>query len=433
MVVVLLQPNRQSGMRKTSIVALVAGLGLLSVSSLQAASDDGKTTDKSQRLKVTGYVQMQYQVADTAGIASVAGGNFSAGVDNRFAIRRGRLKLAYTQDLTAAVLQVDMTEKGLALKDAYISLTDPWLRVASFTGGVFNRPFGYEISYSSGKRETPERSRLYQTLFPGERDLGVRLSVKGQNESMLEGLRMDLGLINGNGVHVETDSYKDVVARLSLSRQAFSGAMDWGLGVSGYLGGPAHTNSLAYTMQERDGIPVFVSETVEVGSRATRRYVGVDAQLAFKWKPGRSQLRFEWLEGQQPGLANSSSSLTGLAGGPLYIRPFSGFYLYYIQQVLNTPLQFVWRWDVYDPNSAVGGNVIGRSATSGAKTGQADVGYATLGWGLNYQLTDRVKLMAYYDWVTNETTASLPQASTLTDLSKDRQDNLFTLRMQYAF
>jgi hypothetical protein len=100
---------------------------------------------------------------------------------------------------------------------------------------------------------------------------------------------------------------------------------------------------------------------------------------------------------------------------------------------LNTPLQFVWRWDVYDPNSAVGGNVIGRSATSGAKTGQADVGYATLGWGLNYQLTDRVKLMAYYDWVTNETTASLPQASTLTDLSKDRQDNLFTLRMQYAF
>lgn len=376
---------------------------------------------------------MQYQRADTAGVASMAGGNFATGVDNRFAIRRGRLKVAYTHDWTAAVLQVDMTEKGLALKDAYLSLTEPWLKVFSLTGGVFDRPFGYEISYSSSKRETPERSRLFQTLFPGERDLGVRMRVKGRSDTRLEGLQFDLGVINGNGINVETDGYKDVVAHLSMSRKAFSDKLSWGLGASAYLGGPAHTSTLMYTMQERDGIPVFVSETVVKGSQATRRYLGVDAQLALDWSPGRSQLRVELLEGQQPGLANASTSLTGVAAGPLYIRPFSGFYLYYIQQILTSPWQFVWRWDVYDPNTAVAGNAIGRPVTNGARTGQADIGYATMGWGLNYQLTDRVKLTAYYDWVTNETTVALPHASTLTDYANDRQDNVFTLRMQYQF
>lgn len=420
-------------MKKTTIIAYVAGLGLFGTVGLQATPAVTESTRTSQHLTLTGYVQVQYQLADTAGMASMAGGNFASGVDNRFAVRRGRLKLAFAHDLTTAVLQVDMTEKGLALKDAYVSLSDPWMNMASLTGGVFDRPFGYEIAYSSSKRETPERSRLFQTLFPGERDLGVRVSLKGPSKTRFEGLGLDVALLNGNGVNVETDRYKDLVAHLSLKRKAFSNKLAWGLGVSGYIGGPAHTSNILYAMQEREGVPVFVSEQVDRGSRALRRYLGVDAQLSFDWMPGRSQLRAEWLEGQQPGLANSSSSLTSLAGGPLYIRPFSGFYLYYIQQILSTPLQFVWRWDVYDPNTAVGGNAIGRPVTSGARTGQADVGFATVGWGLNYQLTERVKLMAYYDWVINETSVALPHASTLSDFSKDKQDNLFTLRMQYAF
>jgi hypothetical protein len=420
-------------MKRTYIIGLFALVGLFVKSGLVVASDAVKTTEKRQSLTLSGYVQMQYQVADTAGMASMAGGNFASGVDNRFMIRRGRVKLAYEHDWTNAVLQVDMTEKGLALKDAYFRLTDPWLNIASLTGGVFDRPFGYEITYSSSKRETPERSRLFQTLFPGERDLGVRVSVKGPSGTLFSGLGLDVALVNGNGIAVESDHYKDLIAHLSLKRSAFSNNVAWGLGVSGYLGGPAHTSNLMYTMREWEGIPVFYAEQVERGSRALRRYLGIDAQLAFNWAPGRSQLRAEWIEGQQPGLANASTSLTGLAGGPIYLRPFTGFYLYYIQQILTTPLQFVWRWDLYDPNTAVGGNAIGHQVGSGARTGQADVGFATIGWGLNYQLTDKVKLMAYYDRVTNETTVNLPQASTLTDFSKDRQDNLFTVRVQYAF
>jgi len=41
--------------------------------------------------------------------------------------------------------------------------------------------------------------------------------------------------------------------------------------------------------------------------------------------------------------------------------------------------------------------------------------------------------MAYYDMVTNETTINSNHGSTLKDLSKDRKDNVFTLRVQYKF
>ena len=181
------------------------------VESLQSDNDVAK------RLKISGYVQAQYQVADTAGISSVAGGNFGAGMDNRFTVRRGRVKVAYTYENALAVMQMDITEKGMAIKDAYLSLTEPWLNTLTLTGGVFDRPFGYEISYSSGSRETPERSRMFQTLFPGERDLGAKLTIQAPKTSNWNFLKLELGVLAGNGINVETDSYKDVVAHLTAS------------------------------------------------------------------------------------------------------------------------------------------------------------------------------------------------------------------------
>ena len=109
------------------------------------------------RLKISGYIQTQFQKADTIGSpAAFSGGNFS-GLDNRFMVRRGRIKFAYANELSNYVLQFDVTEKGLGIKDAYVNFTDPWTKFFTVTGGVFDRPFGYEISESSSARDTPER------------------------------------------------------------------------------------------------------------------------------------------------------------------------------------------------------------------------------------------------------------------------------------
>ena len=42
--------------------------------------------------------------------------------------------------------------------------------------GQFKVPFGYEVLQSSADREMPERARVIQALFPGERDRGARLT-----------------------------------------------------------------------------------------------------------------------------------------------------------------------------------------------------------------------------------------------------------------
>ncbi|MDD4921865.1 MAG: porin [Bacteroidales bacterium] len=387
----------------------------------------------AKKLKISGYVQMQYQKADTAGISSFAGGNFASGVDNRMLIRRGRVKFAYDNEGSQAVMQFDITEKGLGIKDAYVSVTDPLIKVFSLTGGVFDRPFGYEISYSSSTRETPERSRIFQTLFPGERDLGARLTIQAPKTSSWNFLRLELGLFNGNGIAVETDSYKDFIGHLSATKTSSNEKMVWGIGASMYKGGFAKTADKTYSINEVDGVKVFTASNNKIGDKSNRHYFGVDGQFSYDWALGITQVRAEYLTGTQPGLASSSSSLTAAASGNVFNRKFNGYYVYFIQNILQTPLQAVVKYDVYDPNTEVAGNEIGETATGALATNATDAKFSTLGLGLNYRFNSNVKIMAYYDIVANEKIANLAKPSTLTDLSRDRKDNVFTLRMQYKF
>jgi hypothetical protein len=389
----------------------------------------------AKRLKVTGYVQMQYQLADTAGISSFAGGNFSTGVDNRMTVRRGRVKFAYEYENAQAVMQFDITEKGLGIKDAYFSYLEPWANTVRLTGGVFDRPFGYEISYSSSSRETPERSRIFQSLFPGERDLGAKLTIQAPKTSPWNILKLDLGLFNGNGVAVETDSYKDFIGHLAVSKTSIDERLKWGLGASYYSGGYAAFSAKSYSMQDVAGVKSFKPTTIVKGDKTNRQYIGIDGQLSYDWTPGITQIRAEYLMGTQPGSSSSNVSLTAAATADVYNRDFSGWYVYLIQNILETPLQAVVKYDVYDPNTAVSANEIGVADTDAATvaTSSSDVKYSTLGVGLNYRLTSNLKVMAYYDMVKNETTSNLPDNSTLKDLAHDRKDNVFTLRFQYKF
>jgi phosphate-selective porin len=387
----------------------------------------------SKKLKITGYVQVQFQKADTAGISSFAGGNFASGVDNRMLVRRGRLKFAYDNENAQAVVQFDITEKGLAIKDAYLTVLDPWINTVSLTGGVFDRPFGYEISYSSSSRETPERSRVFQTLFPGERDLGARLTIRAPKTSNWNFLRLDLGIMDGNGTNVETDSYKDFIGHVSATKISSDERLKWGIGASYYNGGFALPTTTVYSMKEIDGVQAFSAKTVTKGDRSQRQYYGLDGQISYDGMFGMSQIRAEYLAGSQPGSTSSNASFTAAATSDVFNRNFNGYYIYFIQDILSSPLQAVVRYDVYDPNTAVSGNEIGQAATGAVSTNDADVKYSTVGLGLNYRLTSNVKLMAYYDIVKNEMTSNIVNSSTLKDLSHDREDNVFTFRMQYKF
>src|SRR6185295_8963672 len=86
-----------------------------------------------KKLKFTGYIQVQYQHADEEGIRTFAGGDFPTHAQNRFTVRRGRLKLVYEGDVTQVTLQIDATERGVVLKDAFLKLSEPWTKWLSLT------------------------------------------------------------------------------------------------------------------------------------------------------------------------------------------------------------------------------------------------------------------------------------------------------------
>jgi hypothetical protein len=392
------------------------------------------------RLKITGYVQAQWQKADTAGISSFAGGSFPKYSDNRFAVRRGRVKFMYENELSTFVVQLDATEKGVGVKDAYATIREPWAEFVTLTAGIFDRPFGYEISYSSSARETPERSRMFQTLFPGERDLGAKLTLQPKKGTRFDWIKLDAGLFAGNGINSEFDTRKDFIGRLGMSKSNRAETFKYGFGVSYYNGGVFQGTKYVYTpgtMSDGSTIGFLVDSTADNKfGFARREYTGADLQFSLFSKIGLSSIRAEYITGKQPGVKSSNSSIaSGTAPDyDTYLREFSGGYIYYIQNIGQSKHQFVAKYDWFDPNTKVSGDEIKTKNADGAATGlsAADIKYSTIGLGWTYRFNSQVKFIAYYDIVKNEKTGISGTNST-NNYTKDLKDNVFTFRVQYKF
>jgi hypothetical protein len=414
----------------------------LAADTLNAKIENVKSDlDLLKKLKVSGYIQAQWQLADSAGQLSLfSGGAFAKNDDNRFMVRRGRVKFAYEGKLTQFVLQIDATEKGVTLKDAYVNFKDPWLQMFALQGGVFNRPFGFEIAYSSSLRETPERARVTQTLFPQERDLGAMLTIQPRKESRFNFIRLNAALINGNAISVETDSRKDFTGQLGINKSTRNEKFKYAVGVSYYNGGVFQETKKVYNMTTlADGLTKgFAVDSTESnkGQYAKREYFGADAQFSLDWAIGMTTLRGEYILGSQPGGSKSNISpaarvIPDIIVSDTYNRKFNGGYVYFIQNILNSRHEVVVKYDFYDPNTDVKGTDAKSSISYNESTiktglGGADVKYTTWGFGYNVRIAANVKLMAYYEIVKNEETA-------LTGYSNDLKDNVLTIRAQFKF
>jgi hypothetical protein len=416
------------------------------------------------RLKFSGFVQAQYQKADTIGVASYAAANFT-GLDSRFNVRRGRLKAVYSGDNAQVAVQFDLKENGVFAKEAYGVYTEPWLKTFSLTGGFFNRPIGNEVEYSSSSLESPERARITQILFPDESDLGAKITIQAPKSSPWNFIKLDAGLFSGNGINPETDKYKDFIGHLFLKKSLLNEKLSLSGGFSLYDGGWAvQKPGIVYTFHS-DTKSFVADPSYNAGDEVKRVYYDIDAQVSYQSNLGLTSLRAEYLWGKQPGTSSTSASPKGLVteannvivkdtagkvqtialaaakGSDVYLRDFSGGYIYFIQRIMKTKHELVIKYDWYDPNTKVSGNDIGNNSTAiknPSRTGYTDVKYTTLGLGWNYYATENVKFTAYYDIVTNETTNSTYFTNDGKNIrnksiAKDIKDNVLTLRVQYKF
>ena len=170
---------------------------------------------------------------------------------------------------------------------------------------------------------------------------------------------------------------------------------------------------------------MFDSAVTNINKIAPRKYYGADAQLKIKNKVGFTELRAEFITGKQTASSASSetpgTSFTGNEG--YYIRKFNGAYFYFLQNLGNIRHQIGVKYDWYDANTDVKGDEIGKPGTT---INAANIKYSTLGFGYIYYITPNIKLVLWYDKITNEKTQ-------LAGYTSDVKDNIFTCRLQFRF
>jgi hypothetical protein len=246
-----------------------------------------------ENIRISGYMQPQYQTIASTGAATYAGGDFQENSNSRFMLRRGRLRVDYLS-LTREgypklyfAFQFDGTERGVNIRDFWGKFYENKWSVFSITTGVFGRPFGFEVDYSSTVREAPERGRMSQILLQTERDIGVMLRFEPQRrDHRLKWLSVDAGLFNGQGLpgRADFDSKKDFITRVSVgpfekNQLTFNGS------VSSYLGGIRQFTKYKWTEGVNaggDNAFLVDSSLSNIGKIAKRNYFSADGQLKIK-------------------------------------------------------------------------------------------------------------------------------------------------------
>jgi hypothetical protein len=410
---------------------------------------DEADLSKLTKMKISGYIQAQYQNFESQALLSKS--------QNYFSLRRVRIKFAYeAADGIKFVLQPDLVPGAFTIKDAYVVLNDHWTKSFSLTAGKFNRP-DYEVEYSSSQREVPERSAVIRALYPGERAIGAKLEYNPVNFP----IHAQLAVFNGNdGLtinnsaatnlnatdNIDYDNYKDVMARVTynLSLGNFGG-LDFG--AHGYFG---TLKSNAVKTLSSDYTTVT---DIKFGDPLKRNWLGGEFQL-FADVLGGLSIKGEYIAGKNATVGYAPIAAVGttaaVPGVANFQNNFAGYYLYFIKN-LGKKYQFAIRYDYYDPNTDIKGqDVAVKGFTSSDATtlkskmsGKSDLATSTLGLAFHHYFDENLRITLAYDFVKNEKvgtagkvvdnyTTSRGVAGTM-DWSNAINQNVFTLRIQAKF
>ena len=354
---------------------------------------------KLNKIKISGYVQAQWEMYGK----DLEKAN---GYDNTFYVRRARVKFTYEAlDGVKFVLQPDFSTGNLVLKDAYTVLNIPKLKDWTLWAGQMNR-IDYEVEYSSSSREVLERSRVIRAIYPGEREVGVKLEYNGSKIP----LRFQLMAMNGNFTTTQAkdvDSKKDMMARLVYSLKLPDAGLGIDFGANGYFGGNlSRTNPY---IKNSDG----TTDSIKVWSYLDKKWLGGEIQI-FADVLGGMAIKGEYVSGvnSTPSSIAATATRAQMMASPNLYNSFSGYYLYFIKNI-GSKNQLVAKYDYYDPNIKLSGDAAGNS-----------IYYNTVTLAWQYYLNDFIRITLNYEMPKNEINASNPV---------DKKDNYFGMRLQAKF
>ncbi len=394
-------------------------------------SEMSSDLDGLKKIKVSGYVQAQYDMYDTwtaAGVHGVATSTGSAVVTNSFYLRRARIKFAYeAAEGVKFVLQPDFAFDKVSLKDAYAVLNDRWTKTFSLFMGQFDRP-NYEIEYSSGSMEVLERTKMAGILYPGEKELGAKLEANLETKYHVP-LKLQLAVMNGNfnlgtttNQTKDVDNNKDIMARAVYSIKLPSKGLGIDFGGHGYFGKTEILPGTTLTgFTDANSNPL----TVSVGDKLDKKWFGGELQVYYDLLGGVA-LKGEYIAGTLSGVNNpTGGTIANFNSAYNYsrVRNFAGYYATLIKNIGKNH-QAIVRYDVWDPNTKLAGDDV---------TNSGDLKYSTLTLSWQYFYDSNIKVVFGYSMPTNEKSNSLSSPNDIDFLGRDKKDNVFSIRIQAKF
>ena len=380
--------------------------------------------DSSFYLKFSGYVQSQLSVGGKDATLNVGAAKSNEDADYilRMGLRRARLKLTTGTAYGMLNVEVNAAESGVSLLDAYLRVHTKD-QMFMLQVGVWGRNFGFELNNPSVSIETMERSFVGDYMFPGLKDVGAKFVFSGKKNTAFSGFKAELAALNGNGIGKDCDNAKDIVLHLTNKWQ-FNDKTSLNVGASYYEGFVLLANDTAkhYKIGANDA---FEQTSTKAGHYVSRRYVGMETQLVNKNKWGRTQFRMEVSTGVQPSEHGSNESLKSgkKYEKHLYSRNYLGGHAWLIHDIATTKLSLVCRYDYFDGNLKVSGNEL---STAKGHT-YADTQRTAVEAGVMWRPFANTLVHAAYIFNFNET------SPTLVDATKDRNDDVFSLRLTYRF
>jgi len=282
----------------------------------------------------------------------------------------------------------------------------PKLKNWALWAGQFNRP-NYEVETSASSLDLMERSRVIRVIYPGLKEVGVKLEYNGSQTPLLFQFAIVNGNFNSSNPVVDSDTKKDLMSRVVYSFKLPESGIDINLGVNGYYGGTMiKTNPFV-------DIPDGGIDSAKIGDYLDKRWAGGEIQIFSDFLGGLT-FKGEYVAGINNFVSASplEASIIEKKSDPNVVRNFSGYYAYLIKNI-GAKNRFVVRYDVFDPNTDLSGDIAGDELFR--KTW-------TVGW--QYNMNDYIRLSVQYEMPRNEINATNPV---------DKKDNTFIFRAQAKF
>jgi hypothetical protein len=356
-------------------------LGSIGLSASRAAAQDDRAPRTTVR--VSGFAHVDWTVYRQSS-RDALGPDRQPLNDERFLIRRARIRAEGDQGLFHGVFEVDgntvagpqvrpfLAEATLKWPAARPYARTPWAHDPSggattrisgapwfmVTAGLFRTPFGFEVPEAERDRPLLERTTVSNALFPQSIDLGLRVL------GGFRFLRWTLGIMNGDPLGERTfpgrdpNRSKDLVFRIGAAGEVLPGVVLSG-GVSGLTGRGFHegraatTDGVTWRDANDNGVIDGIAELEPVPGVAAgapssfkRRALGADLRASITI-PTLGELH---LRGEVTRAANLDRGL--LASDPVAAgrdQDQIGWYAGASQELTRWALVAV-RYDRYDPD-----------------------------------------------------------------------------------